>query len=91
MPFLKEVERLINNISQEQKVILITKQFRKMPLEMRYQLFQELRNAGLMEFVGSDTHLDNIALQIQTDQNVDISSVLELLVEHHRRKKSQGN
>jgi hypothetical protein len=91
MSFLKEVEQLINNLSQEQKVTLITKQFRKMPLEVRYQLFQELRSAGLMGFVGSDICLDDIALQIQTDQNIDISSVLELLVEYHRQKKNQGN
>ncbi|AFY31114.1 hypothetical protein Cal7507_0625 [Calothrix sp. PCC 7507] len=91
MSFLEEVDRLIDNLAEQEKVILLTKKFREMPLEIRYQLFQELRSPGLMEFVGSDICLDDIVLQIQTDQNIDISSVLELLVEHHRQKKNQGN
>jgi hypothetical protein len=91
MASTEELDQMINSLTEQEKVTLLTKKLREMPLKIRYEMFQELRSFGSMGFVGSDTDLDDIALQIQTDQNVDIPSILELLVESHRRKKSQGN
>ncbi|MBD2341225.1 hypothetical protein H6G64_30100 [Calothrix sp. FACHB-156] len=89
---LNQLDRLIDTLPQEEQVFLITKKLTEMPWEVKYQiLLEQLEISRPRVFPTTSNYLDDIALQIQTAQNFDIPSILELLIAHHRRKKNQGN
>jgi len=89
---LNELDRLIDALSEPERVSLVTKKLKEMPWEIRYRiLLEQLESSRPKVFPTTNTYLDDIALKIQNAQNLDIPLILESLVEHHRRKKNQGN
>jgi hypothetical protein len=90
---VKKLDQLIDALSEEDRVTLITKKIRELPFEVMYQVFQvELTNSNVIKLLNSHIYPQaSIPLQIQSSQNVDIASILDSLAEYCRRKKSQGN
>lgn len=90
MASTKELDRLINNLPEQEWVNFLTKKFREMPLKVRYRILQAELGIKLVKPISTNTYPNGMA-EIQADQDIDVASILELLVEYHQRKKNQRN
>ena len=86
----EDIERLIDNLPNSDKTKLITKKFREMLIEIRYQvLTEEMGDSGLVVMLGLNRVTAEIALFFQNSQSMDIPDILEFLVENRRKQKNQ--
>lgn len=90
MASTKELDRLINSLPEEERVNFITQKFREMPLKVRYRILQASLGIKSMEVISTNAYSSDMA-ENQADLDIDVASILELLVEYHQRKKNQRN
>ena len=83
----QDAERLFDSLSDSDQARLIAKKLREMPFETRRQIIQqEIGDSNMVVVVGSNIRAD-IALSIQTADKIDVSAIIEAVVEHCRNGK----